>query len=188
MGNIRIRRLENDLRQVQQLPRLTANRVQFSSEGEPPTRYVVTYRVKGLVGRSVEDIREQTRFDVEFQLTDEYPKTAPVVTARQRVWHPNFWRNQKVCIDAEHFAASQSLSELVVRVGEMIQYQVYNLSDPANRDAAEWVLGNEHRFPIDKETLQCGAPPDHDDIVIQFADDDDDDFEVSIGAFSRSDA
>ena len=190
MGNVRLRRLQNDHSELQKLPRLTADRVQFTTEGDPPTRYIVTYKVKGLVGREPDKLREQTRFDVEFQLTDEYPRMAPVVTARQKVWHPNFWRNQKVCIDAEHFAAGQSLTDLVIRVGEMIQYQVINLGDPANRDAAEWAAKNEHLFPIDKETLQCGAPPEDDDIVIRFGRDDDDaggedDFQVSIGSITR---
>ena len=167
MGNIRLRRLQNDYEEMLKLPRLTADRVQFTTEGDPPTRYVVTYRVKGLVGRSPDKLSERDRFDVEFQLTQEYPKLAPVALVRQRVWHPNFYRNQHACIDPENWAAGQSLTELVIRVGEMIQYQIVNLKDPAWKDAADWAAANLHLFPIDKETLQCGEQSGDDEIVIR---------------------
>ena len=49
--NIRLQRLYNDHEEIKDLPRLTAGRVQFVPEGDPPTRYVVTYDIKGAVKR-----------------------------------------------------------------------------------------------------------------------------------------
>jgi len=157
--NIRLLRLQNDLADMKQLPRLTGGRVQFVTEGDPPTRYVVTYAVKGVIRRPDGEVEVQDRFEVEFILPDEYPRSAPIVTTRQPIWHPNFWTNRKVCVDAEHFAAGQGMAELVIRVGEMIQYQQMNLADPANIEAAQWAKKNPDRLPIDPTVLQCGARP-----------------------------
>ena len=193
--NIRLQRLYNDHEEIKDLPRLTAGRVQFVTEGDPPTRYVVTYDIKGAVKRPDGKIGVEERFEVEFILPDEYPRLAPIVTTRQLIWHPNFWMNHKACVDAEHFAAGQSLADLIIRVGEMIQYQRMNLADPANVEAVRWAQDNKKRLPLDPSVLQCGVPradpgAEDDGPVVAFGgisreDEDDDEVIVSMGDLVR---
>ena len=48
------------------------------------------------------------------------------------------------------------VDEETVTVGQMIQYQNYNIKDPLNHEAAIWASQNPHRFPVDRRGLLDG--------------------------------
>src|SRR6201986_4265521 len=70
------------------------------------------------------------------------------------VFHPNF-DDISVCI-GDFWAASESLDDLIVRIGPMISYQEYNTKSPLNGLAAKWAAQNSHLLPVDSRAI---APP-----------------------------
>jgi ubiquitin-protein ligase len=71
------------------------------------------------------------------------------------VFHPNI-DPQKICI-GDHWSAGQTLEALVVRIGEMLSFQSYNVKSPLNGKAAAWAEQNVHRLPLDRSDLDRGA-------------------------------
>lgn len=143
----------------------------------PPERYLVTYFVKGLkwdnkTNRPVEISQHQ----VEIYLTESYPREKPLCEIRTEIFHPNFRNQGAVCI-GDHWAAGETLWDVIVQIGEMIQYQSYNPKSPLDAQAAKWTRANEHLFPIGKVDLyqpdpeveidlEPAAGPDNDDLNI----------------------
>jgi hypothetical protein len=70
------------------------------------------------------------------------------------VFHPNF-DDSSVCI-GDFWAASESLDDLIIRIGRMISYQEYNTKSPLNGLAAKWAAQNSHLLPVDPRPI---APP-----------------------------
>lgn len=126
----------------------------------PPERYRILYRVPGLM--LAEDSRPtrtaQTIVDV--YLPPDYPRVQPYLTAATPVFHPNF--GSHVCI-ADYWAASQTLVDIVVQVGEMIQWRTYNTRSPLNAIAARWAVENTTQLPVGN----LDVVPLRDDILLQ---------------------
>ncbi len=55
----------------------------------------------------------------------------------------------------------QRYSELVLRIGKIIQYSndVLNLKSPANAEAKKWAKNNMYRFPVDTQTFKSSQKP-----------------------------
>jgi hypothetical protein len=70
------------------------------------------------------------------------------------VFHPNF-DDSSVCI-GDFWAASESLDDLIIRIGRMIAYQEYNTKSPLNGLAAKWAAQNPQLLPVDPQPV---APP-----------------------------
>lgn len=73
---------------------------------------------------------------------------------RARAFHPNI-DPQKICI-GDHWSAGQSLASLVVRIGEMLCLQSYNVKSPLNGRAAAWVEENLALLPLERVDLSAG--------------------------------
>jgi ubiquitin-protein ligase len=150
MSTIRLKRLKADHIEMQRLIDST-RRIKYAATGNPPDRYDVTYHCKGLLevdGKPVEG----DQFGISIVLGSDYPREKPIITVHDRVFHPNF-SGSSVCIAAGDWRQGESLADLVLRIGRMIQYQNYNAGHPLNRKYADWALANIGRFPIDPEPL-----------------------------------
>lgn len=151
MSQVRLKRLENDYKDVKNT--FTDNRyVQFEVlKGDPPNKYRITYRVKGLIPGDPEPKVKKTH-QVEIYLPKEYPYMYPICKFKTRHFHPNVYEgNNTVCLGK--WTAELPLADLVVWIGRMIQYQNYNIDDPANGAAADWAEENEKKFPIDDKDI-----------------------------------
>ena len=144
--NPRIRRLTADLEQVVSAfaghPYIAAQPI----GPPPPERYIITYRVPGL--RYLPEDNSLLRakaFVIDLQLPSGYPREKPYATTADAVFHPNF--GSYVCI-ADFWNPSQSIVDLIVQMGDMLQYKLYNTRSPLNAIAAKWVLDNVNRVPI----------------------------------------
>src|SRR5262249_46307492 len=91
---------------------------------------------------------------LEVNLSLGYPRRAPQCRMLTPVFHPNF-DDSSVCI-GDFWAASESLDDLVIRIGRMISYQEYNTKSPLNGLAAKWAAQNPHFLPVDPRQI---APP-----------------------------
>src|SRR5258708_34697850 len=122
--------------------------------GMPPEIYRFTYNLRGLYVAPSGEILERQVHVLEVNLSLGYPRRAPQCRMLTPVFHPNF-DDSTVCI-GDFWAASESLDDLIIRIGRMISYQEYNSKSPLNGLAAKWAEQNAKLFPVDPRDI---APP-----------------------------
>jgi predicted Zn finger-like uncharacterized protein len=125
-----------------------------STEGTPPEKYIIEYQIKGLEHAGKAPISRETH-RIEVQLTSDYPRLAPKCRMLTPIFHPNI-DAATICI-GDHWTAAERLVDLVIRIGEMIAYQAYNIKSPLNAEAAMWADLHANELPIDSRELR---PPE----------------------------
>ena len=150
----RIRRLKLDYESLQQ--RFAGWPVirMVGTAGMPPELYRFEYSLRGLYVAGDGSILERNQHLLEVNLTLGYPRRAPQCRMLTPVFHPNF-DDSSVCI-GDFWAASESLDDLIIRIGRMIAYQEYNTKSPLNGLAAKWAAQNPQLLPVDLRPI---APP-----------------------------
>lgn len=126
--------------------------------GNPPEEYIIEYQVAGL--REVNGKIEEGRgHKARIKLPAGYPREAPLCQMLTPVFHPNIAPHAICIADAGQWSASEPLHELVIRIGQMICYQRYNVKSPLNGEAARWASENIGRLPADKANLEPAVNP-----------------------------
>jgi hypothetical protein len=110
--------------------------------------------VRGLYVAPDGAILERNDHLLEVNLSLGYPRRAPQCRMLTPEFHPNF-DDSSVCI-GDFWAASESLDDLIIRIGRMISYQEYNTKSPLNGLAAKWAAQNPSLLPVDPRPI---APP-----------------------------
>jgi ubiquitin-protein ligase len=150
----RLRRLHADLSAMLELAGVS-DFITFCHEGQPPDRYCVTYTCRGLVwtpGAAAPEVSDHHQG--EFYLHRDYPRRPPQIGWRTPIFHPNILSSAEgggVCIGG--WSPSESLADLVARVGLMVQFQSYNPDDVLNREAAAWAEAHRASLPVDDRPL-----------------------------------
>ncbi|MGN0880342.1 MAG: ubiquitin-conjugating enzyme E2 [Oligosphaeraceae bacterium] len=123
--------------------------------GTPPERYVIEYHIRGIerLEGTAPVYRDSHRVSIE--LPGTYPRTPPLCRMLTPVFHPNI-EPSVICI-GDHWTAAERLCDLVVRIGEMIAYQSYNIQSPLDGEAAMWADLHQEMLPIDNRSLM---PPE----------------------------
>jgi len=142
----RLRRLVADYQRIQKDFAEHAYIRLREAEGNPPERYVFQLSLAGLVPDGEAGHCPGTEHTVEAFLSKDYPRRPPICRMLSPVFHPNI-SPQKICI-GDHWSADQSLAHLVIRIGEMICFQSYNIKSPLNAVAAAWAEMNAHQLPL----------------------------------------
>jgi ubiquitin-protein ligase len=127
----------------------------IAAEGTPPEKYTVEFTVKSLVPGTGSEPAIGQRHRAEIFLPLDYPRRPPFCRMITPVFHPNI-DPQKICI-GDHWSAGQSLSHLVVRIGEMLCGQSYNTKSPLNAEAAAWAQQHLERLPLQHDDLMSGV-------------------------------
>lgn len=113
---------------------------------EPPEKYHVTYFVNGIYLPPDGRIETLGRHEVEIELHADYPRYKPICKILTPIWHPNF-KDGQICI-GDIWGAGESLSDIIINIGDMIQYKSWNSFSPLSADAAKWAIENKHLFPV----------------------------------------
>ncbi|HOX06454.1 MAG TPA: ubiquitin-conjugating enzyme E2 [Planctomycetota bacterium] len=154
---VRLRRLMADYKRFTEAfkdhPRISIRSV----FGNPPEKYELEYKVKSLVSRGG-NIEIKDSHVVEICLPLGYPRQAPVCRMLTPVFHPNI-APHAICI-GDHWAAGEALVHLVVRIGEMLAYQSYNIKSPLNGEAARWADTHRGQLPTDPADLSPKVRPE----------------------------
>ncbi len=120
-------------------------------EGMPPEEYTITFTCRGVAGLKPDNSPEFADFhQVSMKLSSNFPNQEPYLKWLTPIWHPNIEHKEPhhVCTNnVQNWFSTKSLKDLIVTLGEMVQYRRYH---------AEWVAP----FPLDKEVA---------DWVINFA-------------------
>lgn len=150
MTSPRLRRLTSDYHRLM-TGFAGSDVVRIEPLGPPPAeRYRVMYAVPGL--RLTPDNRVVRTYQhvIQIQLPAGYPREKPYCISEGPVFHPNF--GSYICI-ADFWSASQSLSDVIVQIGDMLQYRLFNTRSPLNAVAAKWAVENQHQLPVGNADL-----------------------------------
>lgn len=146
--NMRLRRLKADYEKICTMFGSRGPVRIKETRGSPPEQYQIEFLVTSLqqdpISRS---LRSHNCFLAEVNLTAAYPRMAPQCRMITPVFHPNI-APHAICI-GDHWAAGESLPNMIVRIAEMLAYQSYNIKSPLNGEAARWVEENKGRLPTD---------------------------------------
>ncbi len=160
---IRRQRLANDFRQMQ---RIHSDLIQVKEAGSPPDRYVLTVKVKTIIG-PLPTYRD--RHQIEVVLPPRYPLIKPEarMLTRPQPYHPNWWSDGRWC-SGDTWTPVESLGSFVLRMVRTLQFdrEITNPASPANSQAANWYRQRLARglFPCDRSVL---PDPDHSRFEIQ---------------------
>jgi ubiquitin-protein ligase len=145
--NPRLRRLQADYDLVREVysghPHVDIEPI---GSGLPPESYRVTYRLRGLyLNGEQPDYRDVHH--VEILLPRHYPAEKPYVVPGEPIFHPNI--RDYFCI-ADYWAAGTTLADVVAKLGDMIQWRIYNPASPLDAIAAKWAIEQEPNglFPV----------------------------------------
>jgi len=142
----RMRRIASDWEQVKKDFSGHKNIIVNAVGNEPPEKYNVTYFVNGIYLLPDGRIETLGRHEVEINLHADYPRYKPICKIKTPIWHPNF-RDGQICI-GDVWGAGESLSDIIIHIGDMIQYKSWNSSSPLSSEAAQWAIENKHIFPV----------------------------------------
>ena len=154
--SMRTRRLMADARDMEALKDSPAVRI-VSTVGDPAEIYRIEYQVRSLEPGPRGQPVPRDRHAVEVQLTADYPRLAPKCKMLTPIFHPNI-DPATICV-GDHWTAGERLVDLVLRIGEMIAYQAYNIKSPLDAEAAMWADLNIDKLPTDSRNLH---PPELD--------------------------
>lgn len=126
---------------------------------DPSDAYRVTFKLRGVILGPDGETAYAEEHSVSVQLPTGYPRDKPIVVADTAVFHPNFGANlgEEVCI-GDYWSPARGLADVIVAIGEMIQFQRYNVRSPLNPLAARWAAANEAAFPIGTVNLYQAEP------------------------------
>jgi hypothetical protein len=133
--------------------------------GDPPDKYIATFRTRGLVREADGQIREAEGFVVGIAFRSNYlahvnPLELVTWLGPENVWHPNAGRGPfhfgPVLLCIGRIAPGTGLVTLLYQIHDVLRYANYTLveTDALNFEACQWARKNVHRFPISSEPLR----------------------------------
>ena len=153
--NPRMRRLKADFDSVREEfsghPHL---RVDPSGFQRPPEAYRIEYRLRGLRLDGEQPVFVDSH-EVELMLPRRYPAVAPYAVPKTPIFHPNI--KQYICT-ADFWAAETTLADVIIKIGDMIQWRLYNPKSPLDPIAGNWATENESKdlLPVGNVDLGLG--------------------------------
>lgn len=148
----------------------------LGTRGEPPDRYVFRFTCRGIAFVLGDEPVYSEEHNVAIILTDTYPTTEPLMEWLTPIFHPNIQSDgHRVCIGSWYPA--KTLDQLVLMLGDMIQYRNYASHDPLNLEASLWAMSRKELFPVDRRIL---LDPNRDTAVASPAESSDGELEIQL--------
>ena len=161
---IRIKRLKKDWEEMRSI---SCPVIGWTAAGDPPTRYVVSYRIESIVDPQGDDGKPAYRGEhkVLIEIPSGYPLSGESPVARmdesyKPVFHPNFWPGGLICIwggGTTNWNPTDTIALLCIRIARMLQFDevLTQESHRANAQAADWYAAKKHSglFPTDTQVL-----------------------------------
>lgn len=153
MFDIRESRLRNDYKLVRELVNRSDLIEVVATESDPPDKYRVRFTCRGVEGIHPNgDPIYRNSHEVTIYLHAEYPLKQPQLKWQTPIFHPNIHITGAVCIGA--WWPAKTLDELLLTLGEMVQYKNFEPRDPMNSKAAAWAMRRKNFFPVDNRPLK----------------------------------
>ncbi|MBI2933314.1 MAG: ubiquitin--protein ligase [Planctomycetes bacterium] len=153
----RTRRLQSDVEALKELKE-NSGILEFQAWGDPPERYLVTFRGKGLMRKSESEAVEIADVHrVEIRLGIDYPRSRPDLQWLTSIYHPNISAVGAVCLGgySTNWVPSLGLAELCEMLWDMVRMANYDPKSAYNYSAGRWCeTQTQFDFPIDRRNLR----------------------------------
>lgn len=151
------RRLKSDAEALRRLKEQSTI-FDYQGFGDPPERYLVSFRGRGLLRRSESGPVEVADLHrAEIRLGVDYPRSRPDVQWLTSIYHPNISAVGAVCLGgySTHWVPSLGLADLCEMLWDMVRYANYDPKSAYNYAAARWCEAQtQYRFPLDARPLR----------------------------------
>ena len=89
---------------------------------------------------------ENGKFDMELKFYDTYPVKPPSVKFVSEIFHPNVYRDGKICVDIlqGEWSPAQNVRTILISIRSLLMDP--NPNSPANRDAANLLRNNKDAY------------------------------------------
>jgi ubiquitin-protein ligase len=168
----RTRRLKADFEALKLLKEQSTI-LDFQAFGEPPERYMVTFKGKGLVRRGESDPVEVAEVHrVEIRLGIDYPRSRPDLQWLTSIYHPNISAVGAVCLGgySTNWVPSLQLSELCEMLWDMVRYANFDPKSAYNYAAGRWSeTQTQFDFPMDPRAIRDRMVKTQGDNIIRFS-------------------
>jgi ubiquitin-conjugating enzyme E2 A len=132
-----VKRLTNELNDLLKNP----------VEGFILTEYENIMIWKGFIEGPSDTPFEKGKFNIQFTFDDDYPFKPPSVKFLQTIFHPNIYRDGKICVDileTQNWAPSTNVKTIALSLRSL--FMDPNPNSPANRDAAKLFMENKKLY------------------------------------------
>jgi ubiquitin-conjugating enzyme E2 A len=86
-------------------------------------------------------------FNIQLTFTHDYPIKAPSVKFLTQIYHPNIYRDGKICVDIlqpHEWTPAQNIRSILISILSLLMDP--NPSSPANRDAATLYINDKNAY------------------------------------------
>jgi ubiquitin-protein ligase len=168
----RTRRLKADTEAMKHLKE-NSTILEYQAFGDPPERYLVTLKGKGLVRKSESDAVEMAEVHrVEIRLGIDYPRSRPDLQWLTSIYHPNISAVGAVCLGgySTNWVPSLGLAELCEMLWDMVRYANYDPKSAYNYAAGRWSeTQTQFDFPLDPRAIRDRMVRTIGDNIIRFS-------------------
>ena len=113
---------------------------------EKPENLMVWFpKIKGPLNTPFED----GLFDLQITFNEDYPIKPPSIKFLTPMFHPNIYRDGKICIDilqTNEWSPSQNVRTILISIISLLMDP--NPKSPANREAAELYVSNKELYEL----------------------------------------
>ena len=165
----RDQRLAEELKRLQRL-RSESTIFDFEPQGEPPAKYIITFRGQGITRSltSAEDIEKVDLHRLELRLPYAFPERPPDIRWLTPVHHPNVSFSGLVKLRDVGLPWEEDLSLDIIceRLWDMARLAFYDEEKATNYSAKNWLAEqDEIALPIDHRPLRDKETPFSSNVV-----------------------
>lgn len=124
------------------------------AKGDPPEQYDVSYQILGMSQSKDGEVNESFGHMINLTIPFGYPHFPPSCKPKSQIFHPDF-DPAAICLGTS-WEQSQSLPELIVNIGRMLNGEIYSDSNVFNEEAGEWYEKHSDKFPLSDITWSSG--------------------------------
>lgn len=104
------------------------------------------YNWKAVIDGPKDTPFENGKFHLELKFYDDYPVKPPSVKFSTQMFHPNIYKDGKICVDIlqREWSPAQNIRTILISIRSLLLDP--NPDSPANRDAAKLFVSNKEEY------------------------------------------
>lgn len=115
-------------------------------QGDPPDQYDISYQIAGTSKASSGDVVESFGHSITLTIPFGFPLFPPSCKPKSELFHPDF-DPAAICL-GDQWDNEQSLPQLIIFIGKMINGEIYSTSNVFNQEARDWYIDHEDKYPL----------------------------------------